>query len=184
MVSRASGALALAVSVIALSAPRAPAQSGRVPPILAGTYAYPHDPAHGSAHIVGAIEPYLVEIPGVIRGAIMDQMRQRIVVPHHIVVALPDPIVSVTYQSDREITVACPLGGSTTITRADGSTIPVRQQLSAGWLEQTFTGPNGTLRMLLSTEPDGRTLHADGALASDRYPGRSIPVRLDYVRVE
>ena len=111
---------------------------------------------------------------------VRDQIRGRIAIPRRIVVAVDGANVSVTYEGERTITVASPLGGSTTITRADGAEVAVRQQLSGGWLEQVYTGQNGSLRLLLSTEPDGRTLHLDGTAQSERVRGAGV--RLDYQR--
>jgi hypothetical protein len=170
------------VLLLALGAPLGRAQTCGLPPILAGVYAYPHDAAHARGVVMAAIEPQLAALPGFMRDVVRDQMQQRITLPQRITIALPDPIVSVTYQGEQTNVVACPIGGSTTITNRDGIEVPVTQRISGGWLEQSFTGPNGTLRVVLSTEPDGETLHADGTMTSERL-GQPVPVRLDYQRV-
>ena len=179
-VQRALGLAASIAIALATAAPRGSAQSGSVPAILAGAYEYPQPPEHGRALVVAAIEPHLAEVSPLLRGTVREQLHARIAIPRRITVALDGSIVSVTYEGERSTTIATPLGGSTAITRADGA--EVRQGLAGGWLEQTFTGPNGTLRVLLSTEADGRTLHADGSARSDRLRA-PIAVRLDYARV-
>jgi hypothetical protein len=170
------------VCLAALVAPFGRAQTCGLPPILAGVYAYPHDAAHGRGLVMAAIEPQLAGLPGFMRDVVRDQLESRVTIPQRITIALPDPIVSVTYEGERTNVVACPIGGSTTITNRDGESVPVTQRITGGWLEQTFTGPNGTLTVVLSTEPDGRTLHADGTMRSERL-GQPVPVRLDYQRV-
>jgi hypothetical protein len=170
------------VCLVALLAPVGRAQTCGLPPILAGVYAYPHAPEHGRDLVLASIEPRLAGLPGFMRDVVRGQMEQRIQIPRRITIALPDPIVSVTYEGDRTTVVASAIGASTTITSRDGDSIPVVQRIQGGWLEQTFTGPNGTLRMLLSTEPDGETLHADGTMTSERL-GQPVAVRLDYQRV-
>ncbi len=183
--NRAMSRLLVAAAVVcglALLAPHGRAQTRGLPPILAGVYAYPHDAAHGRGVVMAAIEPQLAGLPSFMRDVIRSQMEGRITIPTRITIALPDPIVSVTYEGERTTVVATPIGGSTTVTNRDGEPIPVTQRIAGGWLEQTFTGPNGTLRVLLSTEPDGRTLHADGTMTSERI-GQPVPVRLDYTRV-
>lgn len=171
------------VCLIALVAPFGRAQTCGLPPILAGVYDYPHEPEHARGLVMAAIEPQLATIPSLVRGMVRDEMQARITLPRRITIALPDPIVSVTYEGERTSVVACPIGGSTTVTSRDGETVPVTQRIQGGWLEQTFTGPSGgTLRVLLSTEPDGQTLHVDGTMTSERL-GQPIPVRLDYARV-
>ncbi len=170
------------VCLIALVAPFGRAQTCGLPPILAGAYAYPHEMEHGRGLIMAAMEPQLAQLPGFMRDIVRDQMQSRITIPTRITIALPDPIVSVTYEGERTNVVACPIGGTTTVTSRDGDAVPVTQRIQAGWLEQVFTGPNGTLRLLLSTEPDGQTLHVDGTVTSERL-GQPVPVRLDYHRV-
>jgi hypothetical protein len=173
-------ALALVLGVVAL--PRAGrAQIDRVPAILAGAFEYPHPVTHGRDVIMAALEPRLAEVTPLLRGVVREQISARIAIPRRITVALDGADVSVTYEGERTITVASPLGGTTTITRQDGTQVAVRQQLSGGWLEQVYTGPNGSLRLLLSTEADGRTLHLDGTAQGERVPQGS-GVRLDYRR--
>ena len=89
--------------------------------------------------------------------------------------------VQVTYEGQRTVTVGSSVPGTTTVTNEEGREVRVTQQLRGGWLEQVFEGPNGLLRELLSTEPDGATLHVDVSLESERL-GEPIRYRLDYVR--
>jgi hypothetical protein len=170
------------VVAFATFAPVGRAQTCGLPPILAGVYEYPQPMEQGRGVVMAAIEPRLAGLPGFMRDVVRDQMQQRITIPQRITIALPDPIVSVTYEGERTNVVACPIGGSTTVTSRDGESVPVTQRIEGGWLLQTFNGPNGTLRVVLSTEPDGQTLHVDGTMTSERL-GQPVPVRLDYRRV-
>lgn len=179
-------AVAAAVTLALLGAPLGPArlraQTESVPPILAGTFDYPHDMDHGRSMVLAALEPRIVMLPYFVQSLVRSRIEERLGIPRRIVVALEGENVSVTYEGERVVTIASPLGGSTTVTSREGREIPVTQRLNYGWLEQHFTGENGTLTVLLSTEPDGRTLHADGTMRGDRL-GDAVPVRLDYVRV-
>lgn len=171
---------ALALVGLAASPPELRAQTAGVPPILAGTFDHP-DAMAGRATVLAALEPHIVMLPYFAQVLVRSRLDERLSIPRRIVVALEGEDVSVTYEGERTITIRCPLGGSTTITTRDGREVPVTQNLRLGWLEQVFTGESGTLTVMLSTEPDGRTLHADGTMRGERLPA-DVPVRLDYVR--
>lgn len=175
-------ALVLVLGAWTLGAPPLRAQTESVPPILAGTFAYSGTLESGRATVLAALEPRIAMLPYFVQGLVRSRIEERLGIPRLITVALEAENVSVTYEGERVVTVACALGGTTTVTSREGATIPVTQRLSYGWLEQLFTGENGTLTVLLSTEPDGRTLHADGTMRGERL-GEAVPVRLDYVRV-
>lgn len=166
----------------ALSARPIRAQTECVPPILAGTFDYPGSLDTGRATVLAALEPRIAMLPYFVQGLVRSRIEERLGIPRRITVGLEGENVSVTYEGERVVTIASALGGSTTITSRDGAEIPVTQALHYGWLEQVFTGENGTLTVLLSTEPDGRTMHADGTMRGERL-GEAVPVRLDYVRV-
>lgn len=160
------------------------AQSGAVPPILAGVYVYREGPDHGRATVMAALEPHIAMLPYFTQSLVRSRVEERIALPHRIDVTLPpDPTgnVSVEYTGARVVTVASPLGGSTTITTAAGTVVPVSQRLRLGWLEQVFSGETGTLTVMLSVEPDGRIMHVDGTMRGETIPA-PITIRLDYTR--
>jgi hypothetical protein len=160
------------------------AQSAAVPPILAGSYVYREGPDHGRATVMAALEPHIAMLPYFTQSLVRDRVAERIALPRQIVVALPpDPAgdVSVEYTGTRVVMVVSPIGGSTTITTATGTVVPVTQRVRLGWLEQVFSGETGTLSVMLSCEPDGRTMHVDGTMRSENLP-TPITIRLDYTR--
>jgi hypothetical protein len=162
----------------------AEAQVAGVPAILEGAYVYPHGPEHGRAAVMAALEPTITMLPYFTQGLVRSRVEERIALPRRIAVDLSDDTtsnVAVTYDGERVVTIASPLNGSTTITTAEGREVPVTQGLRYGWLEQVFVGETGTLTVLLSTEPDGRTLHVDGTMRGERLT-TPVAVRLDYVR--
>lgn len=180
---RPIAAAVLCVMLAVLPAPGAGAQAGSAPAILAGSFVSTGGVEAGRARVLAALEPQIVLLPYFVQGLVRDGIHERLGIPQRISIALPsDPTgeVRVTYEGERTVTIAAPIGGST-VTSADGHEVPVSHRLNAGWLEQHFVGENGTLTVLLSTEPDGRTLHADGTMRGERLSA-PVPVRLDYVR--
>ena len=174
---------ALAVVALVL-VPIADAQTSAVPAILGGSFVYDDTAGSGRARVLAALEPQISLLPYFVQGLVRDRIEERLGVPSRITVVVPPDssgAVRVTYEGDRTVTIAAPIGGSTTVTTVDGREVPVSHRLNSGWLEQHFVGENGTLTVLLSTEPDGRTLHADGTIRGDRF-GAAVPVRLDYRR--
>ena len=160
------------------------AQAAGAPPILSGSFVIEGAVEAGRARVLAAFEPQIAMLPYFVQDLVRDRLEERLGIPRRITVAVPvDPAgaVEVTYEGERTVTMAAPVGGSTTVTSADGRTVPVTHRLHGGWLEQHFVGENGTLTVLLSTEPDGRILHADGTVRGDRLGG-AVPVRLDYRR--
>lgn len=160
------------------------AQSGAVPPILAGVYVYREGPDHGRATVMAALEPHISMLPYFTQSLVRSRVEERIALPHQITVALPTDTagdVSVEYTGARVVTVASPIGGSTTITTSSGTVVPVLQRIRLGWLEQVFSGETGTLTVMLSAEPDGRIMHVDGTMRSENLP-TPITIRLDYTR--
>ncbi len=158
--------------------------TGAVPPILAGVYVYREGPDHGRATVMAALEPHIAMLPYFTQNLVRERVSERIALPHQITVALPTDTagnVSVEYTGARVVTVASPIGGSTTITTSSGTVVPVLQRLRLGWLEQVFTGETGTLTVMLSAEPDGRIMHVDGTMRSENIPA-PITIRLDYTR--
>lgn len=175
---------ALAVVVLVLLPTGGGAQTASVPAILGGSFVYDGSTGAGRARVLAALEPQIALLPYFVQDLVRDRIEERLGIPSRITVEVPgDPsgAVRVTYEGERTVTIAAPVGGSTTVTTADGREVPVSHRLNGGWLEQHFVGENGTLTVLLSTEPDGRTLHADGTMRGDRL-GAAVPVRLDYLR--
>lgn len=160
------------------------AQATGAPAILSGAFVLDGAVESGRARVLTAFEPQIAMLPYFVQDLVRDRLEERLGVPRRITLEVPtDPAgaVRVTYEGERTVTMAAPIGGSTTVTAADGRTVPVSHRLNGGWFEQHFVGENGTLTVLLSTEPDGRTLHADATIRGDRLGG-AVPVRLDYLR--
>lgn len=180
---RSASVAALVVVLACLPMPGG-AQTGAVPLILGGSFVSSDGVAAGRARVLAALEPQIALLPYFVQGLVRGRIEERLGLPRRITVVVPtDPAgeVRVTYEGERTVTIAAPIGGSTTVTSAEGREVPVSHRLNAGWLEQHFVGENGTLTVLLSTEPDGRTLHADGTMRGERLAA-PVPVRLDYVR--
>ena len=173
--------LALASLAAALLVPRAGAQTAGVPSQLLGAFRYPHDLAHGRAVVEAAIEPRILQLPGMFQGIARDRLRERTRIPRRVSIASSEGRVEVTYEGERTVVVGSSVPGTTTVRNEEGREVRVTQQLSGGWLEQVYEGPNGQMRELLSTEPDGATLHVDVTLSSERL-GEPIRYRLDYLR--
>lgn len=152
-----------------------------MPAVLAGAYRYPHDVEHARQIVAAAIEPRIATLPSLVQGMARDRIRERLRVARRIAVALHGERVRVTFEGQRTLAIDSALGATTTVRNEEGRDVSVRQALRDGWLEQTFAGENGELRQLLSTEPDGRTLHLDITLRSERL-GEPIRYRLDYAR--
>jgi len=180
---RASVVPACVLVVLALApwAPPLAAQTATVPAVLAGRWTYPHDVAHAQSIVLAATEPLLSGFPEIVRPLARDQVRSRVRIARSIEVALDGAAVRTVFRGDRNLTIATPLGVRSTITGSEGQPVEVSQSLRGGWLEQTFHGQEGGMRQLLSTEPDGRTLHLDISLESERLSA-PIRFRLDYVR--
>ena len=169
------------MACLALSfAPAATGQSAALPIQLAGTFEYPHGEAHAQAIIRAAVEPRIQQLPGMFQGIARQRMQERMRVARQLTIALGRE-TSVTFVGERTTAVRSSVPGTTTVTNPEGREVEVTQRVSGGWLEQTFSGENGQLRQLLSTEPDGATLHLDITLSSERL-GEPIRYRLDYVR--
>lgn len=178
--------LVLSASLIPLGmpAPRAGAQATGVPPILEGGYVPVGGAAGARAAVIAAFEPTIRMLPYFTQGMVRSRLEERLALPARIDIDVPDDPagdVSVRYTTEREIVVACPVGGTTSITTAEGRTVPVSQRVRLGWLEQIFSGETGSLTVMLSTEPDGRVLHADATMRSERLP-TPVSVRVDYER--
>lgn len=183
--SRAMTSLARSVSILALLLVALPVSGQReaVPLVLEGSYAYTHDLDHARAVIAASIEPHLTEVPGPLRDLVRDHARDARV-PSRIRIALGTRDVHVIYAGpDGEVIVGGSFPGTTRITTRDGSEVPVRQHLRAGWLEQVFVGPRGELSVVLSCEPDGRVLHLDYTVRGERLRAPVLG-RLDYHRAE
>jgi hypothetical protein len=157
--------------------PRAP----RVPRILAGTFRYPHDDAHARAIVQRAIEPRLVNVPGMLRDMVRNRIAERMRIARTIIVRLEGTDASVEYRGQRTLTIESAVPGNTTVRNEEGVDVRVAQQLSAGWLEQVFRGDQGELRLLLSTEPDGAIMHVDTTISGGQLSS-PLSWRHDYER--
>ncbi len=174
--------LLFAATLAALAlAPSSRAQQARVPAALAGTFVYPHPDEHARRVVLAAMEGRIQSLPPMVQGMARDRRRERTHVARRVIVRLEGERVHVEFEGDRDTTVDTPLGGSTTVQNAAGQEARVTQHLRGGWLEQVYTGPSGEMRLLLSTEPDGLTLHVDTTISGARL-GEPVRWRHDYTR--
>lgn len=178
--------LALALAPIELSAQQAPATAtapaAQVPAILAGRYRYPRDVEHARAIIAAAIDPALASLPELFQGMARTRIREGIKVARQIEVRLTPGNASVTYTGEHTSTIASRVPGDTIFHSPEGRDVGVTQRLASGWLEQVFAADSGgQMRQMLSCDADGRTLHLDATITSDRL-AQPIRYRLDYVR--
>lgn len=181
--SRGLGALAplLAACISLLACGVVRAQAAAVPAILEGTYHYPHAPTHAQAIALAAVEPRISAMPAMVQGLARDRVAERVRPARRILIAPREGGVRVELEDGGTMVVDTALGATTTVRSRQGRPVQVRQALQGGWLEQVFTGENGELRQLYSTEPDGRTLHLDVTLSSPSL-GEPVRYRLDYLR--
>jgi hypothetical protein len=181
--------LALAVVVVLASAaavsPDASAQraGAGVPATLPGAWRSPHPDAHGIAVVRAAIEPHLAGLPPLIGPIVRARLEERTRIVRRIDITTSGPNVRVVSTGERTFTVDTALGVPTPMTSPEGRAVTTTQQITGGWLEQVFRGENGDMRVLYSTEPEGRTMHVDVTLSSERLSS-PIRYRLDYVRAE
>lgn len=168
------------LALVALVAAGATAQSAVVPSTLPGAWRYPHPDAHGIAIVRAAIEPHLANLPPLVGPIVRARLEERTRIVRRIEIATNGPNVRVTSFGERTFVVDTPLGVPTPMTSPEGRAITTTQRITHGWLEQVFRGENGDMRVLYSTEPDGRTMHVDVTLTSERLSS-PIRYRLDYV---
>ncbi|MBX7195820.1 MAG: hypothetical protein K1X94_27445 [Sandaracinaceae bacterium] len=164
--------------------PHVHAQAQQLPSTLPGAWRYPHPDAHGLAIVRAAVEPAIRALPSMFQGLARERLAQRTRMATRIEIGNAHESVQVSSHGERDLSIDMPLGATPRTIRApEGHEVQASHRLSGGWLEQVFTGPNGDLRILYSTEPDGRTLHVDTSITSERL-AQPIRYRLDYVRVE
>ena len=176
--------LVLLVAVLAPQGDRASAQAQQIPATLPGAWRYPHPDAHGLAIVRAAIEPAIQSLPSMFQGLARERLAQRTRMANRIEIGNANGSIQVASHGERDVSIDLPLGAPPRTIRApEGHEVQAAHRLAGGWLEQTFTGPNGDLRILYSTEPDGRTLHVDTTISSERL-SQPIRYRLDYVRVD
>lgn len=171
--------LLLSVMTLAFAAAPGESQSARVPEVLNGSWRCTVSPDAARSTAMRAFAPRLESIPALFRGWVQNRIESRIHPPGRIDIDLTGDRIRVTNYGERRIVVDTPLGGSTTIRNADGERLRVTQRLRDGWLEQTFQGENALIQRLLSTEPDGQTMHTDVTLTVERL-GAPVRWRLDY----
>jgi hypothetical protein len=179
--------LAPVLVLLAMLAPhgdRASAQAQQIPSTLPGAWRYPHPDAHGLAIVRAAIEPAIQSLPSMFQGLARERLAQRTRMANRIEIGNANGSVQVASHGERDVSIDLPLGAPPRTIRApEGHEVQAAHRLAGGWLEQTFSGPNGDLRILYSTEPDGRTMHVDTTISSERL-SQPIRYRLDYVRAE
>ena len=159
------------------------AQAQRLPSTLPGAWRYPHPDAHGLAIVRAAVEPAIQTLPAMFQGMARDRLAQRTRMATRIEIGEAHDSVQVASHGERDLSIDLPLGAPPRPVRApEGHEVQASHRLSGGWLEQSFSGANGDLRILYSTEPDGRTLHVDTTVSSERL-SQPIRYRLDYARV-
>lgn len=174
--SAALGATALAPCGLA-------AQVTQIPSTLPGAWRYGHADAHGVAIVRAAIEPALSALPSWAQPIARERLETRTRIATRIEIATEGERVQVTTHGERDFTVDLALGAApVTLRGPEGRDVQASQRLSGGWLEQSFAGPNGDMRVLYSTEPSGEPMHVDVTLSSERLAS-PIRYRLDYVRV-
>ena len=157
------------------------AQAPSVPTTLAGSWRCTVSPDRARDIALAAFQPRIDALPSFVQGMVRDRIRERMRPPTRLEIALEGDRVRVTNIGARRVVVDTPLGGTTRVVGDDGESRRVTQRLRSGWLEQVFQGENGNVSRLLSTEPDGQTLHADLTVENERL-GAPVRWRLDYTR--
>lgn len=159
------------------------AQTTQIPSTLPGAWRYGHPDAHGVAIVRAAIEPALSALPSWAQPIARERLETRTRIATRIEITTESERVQVTTHGERDFTVDLALGAApVTLRGPEGRDVQASQRLSGGWLEQSFAGPNGDMRVLYSTEPSGEPMHVDVTLSSERLAS-PIRYRLDYVRV-
>ena len=175
--------MAAALSIAALvSVESGHAQTERVPGTLAGTWNATVSQDRARDIALAAFRPRIDALPSFVQGMVRSRIRERMQPATRIEITLDGNRVRVTNHGRRRIVVETPLGGTTRVRGDDGEPRRVTQRLRGGWLEQVFVGSDdGQVTRLLSTEADGRTLHADLTVTNERL-GAPVRWRLDYTR--
>lgn len=175
------GLTLLGLVLVGHSALTTQAQDGRVPSVLEGTWRRAIGAERARQVVAAAFEPRLARFPAMLRGIARDRITESLPMPDRVAVALGER-VRVTYlYEDRRLRVDTALGGTTRVRDVDGETRRVSQRLQRGWLEQVFRGADGDVHRLLSTEPDGATMHLDYTVHNERL-GEAVRWRVDYRR--
>ena len=164
-----------------LAAASAVGQAASVPSTLEGTWRCTLTPEQARATALAAFEPRFAAMPAFIRGMVASRVAERLRPTTRMEIAIEGDQVRVTSLEPGRVVVETRLGGSTRVRGSDGETRRVTQRIRGGWLEQVYQGENGVVRRLLSTEPDGRTLHMDFTVENERL-GEPVRWRLDYRR--
>lgn len=183
--SRATPFVLALLAALALAAvpppPAGRAQAPQVPAVLEGAWrcAVSEDRARQIA--IAAFEPTIAGFPSFIRGMVRERIQERLQPATGLEIELDGDRVRVTNIGRRRTVAETRLGGTTRVEGDDGEMRRVTQRLQGGWLEQVIEGESGTVHRLFSTEPDGRTLHADLTVQNERL-GAPVRWRIDYRR--
>ncbi|MFK7991611.1 MAG: hypothetical protein AB8I08_36680 [Sandaracinaceae bacterium] len=172
----------LTLSVLSLTlAGLVSAQAPRLPETLDGEWRSSVAPDRAVDIAMAAFRPRLENIPSFIRGRVESRIAERMHPVERIEITTTGDRVRVVNHTDRVETVETRLGESTRMRGRDGEMRRVTQRVRGGWLEQVFQGDDGSVSRLLSTEPDGQTLHVDVTVRNERL-GDPVRWRVDFRR--
>lgn len=178
---RPSARFLVVLALLALAG-SAVAQTPSVPGTLAGAWRRRANATQARHAVISAFEPRLTRFPEMMRGIARDRIAESLPMAERLEVAVNgDRVRTTTQASGHRVVVDTPIGGSTRVRLEDGDERRVVQRLSGGWLEQVFTNDDGSIRRLLSTEPDGSTLHVDYTVHNTTL-GDPVRWRIDYQR--
>ncbi|MCB9597523.1 MAG: hypothetical protein H6719_32690 [Sandaracinaceae bacterium] len=157
------------------------AQTPSVPSTLEGAWRRQPSATEARRTVIAAFEPRLEVFPEMLRGIARDRITESLPMADRIEIAVAAERVRVAYVTQRRVVIDTPLGGSARVRLEDGDERRAVQRLRGGWLEQVFTDDQGRVERLLSTEPDGSTLHLDYTVHNSRL-GAPVRWRIDYRR--
>lgn len=158
------------------------AQPARLPTTLEGSWRLTVSPARAHEIALAAFRPRIDALPSFVRGMVRERIHERMDPVRRMEIELDGDRVRVVSHGRREVVIeTTTLPGTTHVVGSDGERRRVTQRVRGGWLEQVIDGENGEVRRLLSTEPDGQTLHVDVTVSNERL-GAPVRWRLDFRR--
>jgi hypothetical protein len=179
-----SGAGLVVLGTLTLLAGAAPVAHADPAPELAkyaGNYKYGNTKEHALAIVDKAMDEALSQLNTVMRLIVKKAMEGRTkTFIETILIDLPGNKIAIKLGELDKVSVEP--GKSETVKSEDGKqTSKVTHQFDGSKIVQTFTGENGALKNVFQLAGDGKTLHRDVTITSDRLQ-KPIKYRLTYVR--
>lgn len=179
---RTTAARIVALLCLAMAGTVAAQDQPSIPSTLVGTWQRQVSAEEARRTVLAAFEPRIRTFPEIMWGIARERIAASLPMADRIEIATgPSRVRVTTHASARRVVVETPLGGSARVELEDGDERRATQRLRSGWLEQVFANDDGRIVRLLSTEPDGGTLHVDYTVHNTTL-GAPVRWRMDYRR--